>query len=335
MESPGMDMKNPVVGVWGNGLLLLLNNLCPPFFPVAGWWNQHAPHLLPAALMGPMKANFERDFLRLWELPTEDWAGIGPGVTVLMIISAVWAVINFKQRKALPLPKTVMPPLVRRLALWSPWIALLAYGGKSGMVTPARLIAPYYPLLLPLLVVGREQVALVRQRWWRLLVVLVFLTAFVVLIVTPARPLWPAQTLLTKLLQAKPGDPLLTRALDTYAVYAIRWDPLAELRALLPPDLKVVGFLGTPDDLDISFWRPYGTRQVAQISLQETAEQIRARKLQYAIVSGAHFEYEGAAVGITFKDWLSRVRAEVETNTTATVTVSAGPKPWYLVKFKN
>jgi hypothetical protein len=63
----------------------------------------------------------------------------------------------------------------------------------------------------------------------------------------------------------------------------------------------LVGFLGTPDDLDISFWRPYGTRQVAQISLYETAEQIRTRKIQYAIISGAQFLYEGVPAGISFE----------------------------------
>jgi len=47
--------------------------------------------------------------------------------------------------------------------LIAPWIALLAYGMKSGMVTPQRLIAPYYPLLLPLLLIGAGQSQIVRR----------------------------------------------------------------------------------------------------------------------------------------------------------------------------
>src|SRR6266436_5437646 len=39
LERPGMDMKNPLVGIWGNAFLFLLDNLIPPFFPAAGWWN--------------------------------------------------------------------------------------------------------------------------------------------------------------------------------------------------------------------------------------------------------------------------------------------------------
>ena len=136
---------------------------------------------------------------------------------------------------------------------------------------------------------------------------------------------------MTKLVQRHPDNRLLTRALKTYAVYAHRSDPLAELRAALPPDLKVVGFLGTPDDLDISFWRPYGTRRVEQIGHRATAEQIRARKLQYAIVSGVHFDL----AKMSFADWLTEMRAEIVAETTVTVSVGVGPQHYYFVRFQD
>ena len=334
IERAGMDMKNPLVGIWGNALLLLSNNLCPPVFPFAGWWNQNILRLLPEFIVRPMNRNFEESYQNLWELPTEDWAGVGAGIGGLMLIAGVWAVFKSRRYRILQPGNSSIPPIVRKLALVTPWLALIAYSAKSGMVTPGRLIAPYYPLLLPLLVVGAEQAVLVQQRWWRTFVWLVFLTAFAVLIVTPARPLWPAQTILSRAVEAKPESRFLKRALTTYAVYSMRSDPLPQLRAQLPKDLKVVGFLGTPDDLDISFWRPYLSRQVAQISATETAEQIRQRKLTHAIISGAGIEWSAIAnTNLTFEGWLAQTRAEVMTNTTATVTVSAGPKPWYLVRF--
>ena len=154
---------------------------------------------------------------------------------------------------------------------------------------------------------------------------------FFVLIVTPARPLWPAQTWLRKALEVSPDNRLLTRALATYSVYSIRSDPLPDFRAALPRDLKVVGFLGGPDDLDISLWRPYGGRRVEAIARQATAEQIRLRKLQYAVVSGLFLEF----YNISFDDWLSRSRAEVVASATVTTAVSAGPQRWYVVRFKD
>ncbi len=73
---------------------------------------------------------------------------------------------------------------------------------------------------------------------------------------------------------------------------------------------------------------------MAQIALTETAEQLRKRKLEYAIVSGAGFEWQGIATNVTFQQWLVQTRAEVVTNVTATITVSQGPTPWYFVHFK-
>ena len=82
----------------------------------------------------------------------------------------------------------------------------------------------------------------------------------------------------------KPGQPLLVRALNVYSVYGVRSDPLAKVRALLPKGLTVVGFMGTCDDIDISLWRPFGSRRVKHILLSDSPEQIRQRHIQYAVV---------------------------------------------------
>ena len=334
LESKGMDMHNPLVGIVGNPTWMLINNLCPPFFPMAKWWNEHSLEFLPGVLRGPMMNNFEIGFQTLWELPMEDWSGIGPGVTVLMLISAVIALPNYFGKRRPICNRTLIPPLIVKLALIAPWIALLAYCAKSGMVTAARLIAPYYPLLLPALLMGNEQSALVRKGWWGKLAIAVFVMAIGVLIVTPARPLWPAKTVLVKMLASQPDNKMFIRALATYTAYSIRNDPLAELRSVLPADLKTVGFVGASDDLDISFWRPYGKHKVEHIQFRETAEQIRERKITYAVVSGLNFDLAYEYSKIKVEDWITRVRAEVITNTTATIAVSAGPQKWYVVRMK-
>ena len=67
----------------------------------------------------------------------------------------------------------ILPARGRRLAIAGvaplgrgagAWGALLAFCLKSGMSNGARLISPYYPLLLPWLVLGRGHEVLVRQR---------------------------------------------------------------------------------------------------------------------------------------------------------------------------
>ena len=140
-------------------------------------------------------------------------------------------------------------------------------------------------LLVPLLLVGAGQSQIIRRRWWRGLAGGVLVLAFVVLILSPDRPLWPAKTILSRLQIEHPDQHLIARALKVYTVYSERSDPLAGVRALLPPEIKTVGFIGTEDDTDISLWRPFGGRRVEHFLLADPPEQIR-QQVQYVVVGG-------------------------------------------------
>ena len=223
-----------------------------------------------------------------------------------------------------------VPVEFRRLILIAPWIALLAYSMKSGMNTPARLIAPYYPLLLPLLLTGAGQSHVVRRVWWRALATGVVVLAFVVLVLTPDRPLWPAKTILSKLHSRHPNQHLISRALDVYTVYSNRSDPLADVRALLPPEIKAVGFIGAEDDCDISLWLPLGSRRVEHFQLSDPPERFHQEQIEYVVVGGLNLQLRGT----TLDAWLQKIGAEVVSATNATQKVSEGPQQWFVVRFK-
>jgi hypothetical protein len=213
--------------------------------------------------------------------------------------------------------------------LIAPWFALLAFGMKSGMITPQRLIAPYYPLLLPLLLTGAGQSQIIRRRWWRRLVGGGLVLALVVLVLSPDRPLWPAKTILSRASSRHPDQRLLARALKVYTVYSGRSDALAGVRVLLPPDIKVVGFIGTKDDCDISLWRPLGERRVEHFFLTDPPEQIR-QHVQYVVVGGFNLKENDT----TLDAWLQFSGAELLATTNATLKVAEGLQPWYVVRFK-
>jgi hypothetical protein len=330
IEHTGMAMKNPVVGVWGNALLIGFNNFIPPLCPFAGWWNQNALTILPHFIVAPMLANFEGGFHAIGELPIEDSAGIGFGLSVLLLVSLVAA--RFRRNGGAVENKTALHLAIPREFCWfvlvAPWIALLAYGMKSGMVTPQRLIAPYYPLLVPLLLTGAGQSQIIRRRWWRVIVCGVLILAFVVLIVSPDRPLWPAKTILSKAHEQHPDQRLIARALKVYTVYSERSDPLAGVRVLLPPEIKTIGFIGTEDDVDVSLWRPFGERRVEHFFLTDPPERIR-QQVQYAVVGGFNLKEHN----MTFDAWLQQSGAELVATTNATLKVSEGLQPWYVVRF--
>jgi hypothetical protein len=311
-----LEMAKPLTGILGNGFELLACNFLPPFFPAASWWNQHCPLILPQSWL----ANFQVGFFSIWELPTEDWAGIGLGLSVLASVLVLAALFsgNFFRRTE----KTLVPPKLCWCLLVTPWIALAAFCAKSGMATPARLIAPYYPLLLPVLLVGTAQSQIVRRGWWRVMIA-------GVLIQSPDRPLWPAKTILSEAHARYPDQHLITRALKVYTVYSERSDPLAGVRALLPPEIKTVGFIGTTDDCDISLWLPFGQRRVEHFFLTDSPEEIH-RRVEYVVVGGANLKENDT----TLTAWLAQSGAELVATTSATLKVSEGEQPWYVVRFK-
>ena len=279
-------MKYPLLGLYGNSIQLLLNNFVPPIFPLAGWWNAHVESFMPGHLVAAAHQYFDIGLFNLPDIATDDYAGVGPGVCLLLVVSVL---ASFGKRGVKParLMTCSIPPWLCRCVHLAAWVSLAVFCMGTGMVTLARLMAPYYPLLLPLLLALPAQSEIIRRGWWRALVVVVLAVSFVVLIVSPDRPLWPAKTILTKAVARYPDLRLLARALNVYTVYSERSDSLAGVRALLPSGTKVVGYIGTESDVDISLWRPYGERRVVHFLLTDPPEQIR-QQVQYVVLAGLH-----------------------------------------------
>jgi hypothetical protein len=268
---------------------------------------------------------FDTGFFAIGELPTEDWAGLGFGISLLLVVSVIG---KCGLRNVDCGIRTEIPSALCKCVLLAAWVSLAVYCMKSGMTTTARLISPYYALLVPLLLIGPAQSEIIRRRWWRGLVGVVLFFAFVIVIVVPDRPLWPAKTILSKAHEKDPDQHLINRALTVYTVYAGRSDALAGVRALLPPGLKVVGFLGGEDDCDISLWRPFFERRVEHFQLMDSPAQIRERA-EYVVVSKTSME----AHGVSFDDWLQKSGASFVASTNAMLKITGGVQSWQLVRF--
>lgn len=324
LESPTIVIHNPLLGLAGNSTVFLLCNFCPTIFPMAGWWNHAVPDRLPAGLASPIQKNFEANFWRLGEIPTEEWSGLGFGLSCLLAATIIAGALRHRRQPAAPCPWK------QRAVLIAPYASLLFFFAKSGMMTLARLVSAYYPLLLPLWLHGPGAAEVIRQRWWRYATVAVMLLAGLALGLTPARPLWPANTALAAL-GGPAAKPFLQRIRQVYQVYAERPDPLAGVRAALPDDCQVVGFVGAPDDPEISFWRPYGHRRVVDLLPGDSLAQIRDRGLHYAIVSEVFLR----AHRQTVEAWLAAHQATLVDSLSVTTEVSVGPSAWYVVRFES
>jgi len=128
-----------------------------------------------------------------------------------------------------------------------------------------RLLTPYYPILLfaVLLLVGAKHPT--RQRWWRLTTYAVALVPIIILIVQPARPLFPVDLVVRSLPREGPIGSLSGRIMTVYQTYQVRADVLAPARDLIPASVREIGFIGTGDDPEPSLWQPFGQRTVHDI----------------------------------------------------------------------
>lgn len=318
LESRDIAMRSPVMGMLGNTVALLLANFTPTLFPLAGWWNNSLPALCPG-LFKLLQPYFEGNFYKLGEIPTEEWSGLGFGISCLLAISLLAARFRrFQTQGGIPWP--------RRMVLASPYVSLAFFFAKSGMMTVARLVSAYYPLLLPALLCGLAP-SLVRHHWWRRATLVAMLLACLAVILTPARPLWPVQTLLSRLAAVRPNHPLTRRVTEVYQVYARRPDALAPARAALPDDCTVVGFAGDVNDPEISLWHPVGRRRVEDVVDGDSTAQMRARGIQYVVVGELFLSLHHQ----TIETWLQAQDATLVSSFRATLIMN-DPHFWYVVR---
>jgi hypothetical protein len=297
-------------------------NLVPSVFPPAGRWNEEVKKILPDALETRLRAVMVEpqayDF-SVPEMQTEEDAGLGFGVSIMALISVTGAF--FVRQPASPTRESTWLVCVR----WSPVISLLALLTQYNLSLICRIITPYYLLLLPALLALGGHEKLINRAWWRVTVFAVFLMAAGLLVVSPARPLFPVETILSKI--QRPDSRLAARINEVYSVYHNRNDGFAPARAILPPDLKVLGMI-TFDDPETSLWRPFGSRRIEHICPEDTPAELKARGIEYILIHEEKLDW----YNLSLDDWLKKMNAQLVQKIPLNLRASRGPLDWDLVK---
>ena len=202
---------------------------------------------------------------------------------------------------------------------------------KSNLSASARLAAPYFGLLVPLLLSGRIHEFLVRATWWRRLAGILLLPGLILLAISPQRPLWPATTILTQLASKESASPFVKRALTVYTVYGMRNDGFKSVREQLPADANPLGYLAT-DETETSLWKPFGTRRILHVKAADNRQQIQARGIRYILVSAESWERLGKQ---SFESWCTEIQADRVATFTPKLRASMDPFPWYLIRLRH
>jgi hypothetical protein len=310
-------VRAPVFKIGVNSGLVLIQSFVPPVFPLADQWNRMMDEKLPPHLIARLDRTMEGTQCRfhLDQMQIEENGGLGFGLSCLLLVSLVAVCLA---RSSNSVDYSPWLACVR----WSPVISFLVLLSQSDLYDIPRVLTPYYGLLLAPLLACAGHERLMKLFWWRVAAFAVFLIAAGVLIVGPARPLFPVMTLL----KHAPNVP--ERVREVYSVYRARHDAFAPARDALPPNLKILG-VTTYDDPETSLWRPFGSRRIAHVCPQDSAADLKARGIEYVLVRNQLF---GTWFPDSLDDWLKKMNAQVVWKIPLNLRAAQGPMDWYLVK---
>jgi len=246
-------LNDPVAGLCGNSLQIAIGGLSPAVFPGASSWNKWVGHALEHPPLAQIKSRFRSMDLDMSEMATEEGSGLGLGVTAAVLLGGFWP-CRGARRWQLPMLGTVVA-----LGFWGAMLPFMSMLGNAGT---ARLLASYYPglIVLPLLLFNQKR--LIRARWWVLTTCILLIPIVPALLFNPARPFLKMTQLIAICGLENSLSRVYNRSHVVYETYQNRSDIHRAVRELLPSSARVIGFAGTSDESEYSFWLPLGKRTV-------------------------------------------------------------------------
>jgi hypothetical protein len=307
-----------------NVVSLAGQNLVPPVFPMADQWNQTVKNHLPPGAAEKLEALIEIPgcWFPLPQMQTEENAGLGFGLTALLAVSVVasrlYGRIVFE-------PNLFSWLAAVRLA---GGLALLALLTQANVTAIGRLFAAYYLLPFAILLTLGDHEKLVRRRWWRVGAWLVFAMAAGLLVISPARPLFPRDWALEKIRAREPAHPKLVRVEEVYSIYRDRPNAFASALAELPAGEKILGYIAF-DKPETTLWQPFGARRVIHVCPGDRAADLKAGGVRYVLADPDAFE---PYFKCTFSEWLRQMDAAVVKQIPLRLLAAKPVQNWQLVR---
>jgi hypothetical protein len=312
-----LQINSPVHGVIGNSLMTATGALEPPVCPFLGALRPGFQAITSSGFVHWLREKFPRFGVGWGELATEESSGVGLGIT-LLAGTVLFGGAGRSRRRSQP--------------DWGRWIgvasflAFSAYLAKMGSEAAARLAAPFYPFLLIPILRAYAFDRLVRQPWWQILAVLVVVSVMPAVILSPARPLWPAASILARLVKQHPESALLTRAQKVYRVYARRDDDVAPLKPFLPSDGRAVGYIRMENDIEAPLWKPYGSRRIVEVVPPATD----LAELAGSVIIGSKMGIE-QQFAMSPDQFAAKIGGQIIARQDISVKVGTGPEEWVVI----
>lgn len=303
-----IEPGNPIDGFIGNGINFGIGSFYPPVFPGVGdVENEITNILLQKPWFRSVHDNYPAfDLALTHELPTEESAGIGSGITLMVL---VWWATSLRTPPGLKRPRNITGTFFVTGTLFAFLVILAKLGGNS---TP-RLLLPFTPLLLLAILLQRSSFKKMPSHGWSVIPAIFLLPT---LLFNPNRPLLPLMEIAS--LTGFPHG-LQQRISNIYGSYSNRNEMLAHLRSRIPQD-AAVSFGGGGDQSAFSLFKPIGGSKVYDLSPE------RESLADWVVGTRAGIERR---MGLSLENWESdRYKREFEDQIVS--KASFGPESWYV-----
>jgi hypothetical protein len=319
---------NPVGAAMVNVLLVAVDGSQPPVFPGNEHLNAALNPVNDSAAMEWLRQS-HGDFKRIRYSTMDNAATAGPGFSLasycVCLLGGFWLVGKNSISRNTAVSSL---SLAWRLAPWLAWIAYGACLCKLGSVQSPRIVAPYYPLLLVVLLRSPRVALLERRKGYAVLAGFAAATTILIIVLTPSRPLAPVQTI-----ARISHSSALDKAAGEYRIWENMRDDLAPLRAELPPEATRLGYGAGLSDTPYGLFQPLGHREIVELGAPLGTGPLAPPNLRFAVVTerGLKERYN-----LDLKTWLERAGGEIIYTYTRSVVMDAHSAPfyesWYLVK---
>ncbi|MDX1953748.1 MAG: hypothetical protein SFY81_16380 [Verrucomicrobiota bacterium] len=308
-------------GIIGNVLCIFAQNLQPPIFPYADAWNELMRQFVQSSFGNQFKS-FE-SFMTLWRAPNEINAGLGFGLTVLLMCTLGKLILSKHFCAAAP------GEFYLKFIRWSSFIAAASFMAKSGLMQAARYMAPYYPFLLaPFLVLPRQSI-IITTRWWRKAAFGTLVLTIALLSISRQRPFWPAAAVTAKLVERFPESRFIRKVHNSYAFFNQLGTVSHQLRQLIPDSEKIVAYTAIDGMKEAVLWRSAENRKVVWINPTNEITFQRPAGLNFVLV-------EPSAIATTSEktidSWLKRHPGSVIGEIKMKRLPESAPESAYVVK---
>lgn len=310
---------NSLSGLASNAVQITVSALQPPVFPGAGKFNAALAETLKHNRFGDLCRQTYRFDPKWVEMPSEDVAGVGPGVFLGAILMMVGSARSSGKRS-----KGSANLL---LFVFSVWTALLFHLSVFTSEAIGRLVSPYWPLLLLPVIIFASGRSFRRLRLMNWAIAAAAGLSLPPLLLLPARPLLPIREVVKA--KRNSAGAFAGHVLAVYDTFAMRPYALQPLLDRIPAgSTDVLWFGGGGDDVEGTAWKPYGARVIKQL----TPRKIDDGDLEEGAIAILSSRGIRERFDLTVDEFVARVRGEILSREDLLLRASTGPEPWCLVR---